>query len=434
MEASFRGLIGRVEVPDLLTFVHLGRRTGVTELERKSQSTRIFFRGGDPIFATSDREGLRIGDVLVRAGKATRKDVERALARQRSAVGHRLGQAFVSAGLLKDEELSACLKVQVSDVIFDTFGWSDGSFAFYDDVAPPPDAVTLEMDIQNLLMEGVRRMDERGRLAEVFPDKDAVLETLANADRLRDNVTLIPEEWQVLFVIDGRRSVGEICQIAGNPDELATLEVLNRLLAGNLIGFASPRASSPDPRQVTAPAGTMLKRAEEAKAAAARKAEAGPRNEPVGQTSPPLPASEANAIDTPETTRPRRVEAGSSSSGIRDLGDASVVVNREAVQYTARTMALWARLDILSEDQALSFALTRDTHSLGRSEKNDIVVLDRAVSTFHARIDRTEAGFKIIDLQSTNGIVVNGAKTPAAVLKPGDEIEIGPVRMRYSED
>lgn len=395
MEASFRGLIGRVEVPDLLTFVNLGRRTGVTELARNEQSTRVFFRMGDPVFATSDKEGLRIGDVLLRAGKITRKDVERCMARHRAAVGHRLGQVLVSEGLLKDEELSAYLKVQVSDVIFDTFGWTEGSFAFYDDVSPPPDACTLEMDIQNLLMEGVRRMDERGRLAEVFPDQDAVMETLANPDRLRDHVTLVPEEWRVLFMVDGRRSLREICQIAGNPDELTTLEILNRLLSGNLIGFASSRKSSTEPSLVTAPAGTAL-----------HKAVPEPKKQPV-------------------------VETG--SSGIRAQGDASVVVSRDAVQYTARTIALWARLDLLSEDQALSFPLTRDTHSLGRSNKNDIVIADPTVSTFHARIDRTGEGFTIVDLQSTNGIVVNGKQVPSAVLEAGDEIEIGPVKLRYSE-
>jgi hypothetical protein len=397
MEASFRGLIARVEVPDLLTFVHLGRRTGVTELERSEQSTRVFFRTGDPVFATSDKEGLRIGDVLVRTGKVTRKELERCIARHRAAAGHRVGQVLIAEGLLKEEELSAYLKVQISDVIFDTFGWTEGSFAFYDDVSPPPDAVTLEMDIQNLLMEGVRRMDERGRLAEVFPDRDAVMEALANADRLRDNVTLTPEEWRVLFMVDGRRSLGEICQIAGNPDELTTLEILNRLLGGNLIGFASHRASSPALR-------------------------------------PPTAAVETKQHKVPtEPKKPPVVGAGSSVSIVRDPGDASVVVSREAVQYTASTIALWARLDLLGEDQVLSFPLTRDTHSLGRSDKNDIVVADRTVSTFHARIDRTNEGFKIFDLQSTNGIVINGKKVPSAVLHAGDEIEIGPVKLRYAE-
>lgn len=43
MQASFQGLIGSVEIPDLFTFVNLGRRTGVAELTRADQATRVFF-------------------------------------------------------------------------------------------------------------------------------------------------------------------------------------------------------------------------------------------------------------------------------------------------------------------------------------------------------------------------------------------------------
>jgi hypothetical protein len=42
------------------------------------------------------------------------------------------------------------------------------------------------MDIQSLLMEGVRRIDERGRLAEVFPDLDAVMAAVCNHDHVRE--------------------------------------------------------------------------------------------------------------------------------------------------------------------------------------------------------------------------------------------------------
>ncbi|MBK5255426.1 MAG: DUF4388 domain-containing protein, partial [Vicinamibacteria bacterium] len=43
MQASFEGQLERVETPDLLTFINQARRTGLLEMERTSQSTRIFF-------------------------------------------------------------------------------------------------------------------------------------------------------------------------------------------------------------------------------------------------------------------------------------------------------------------------------------------------------------------------------------------------------
>jgi len=69
--------------------------------------------------------------------------------------------------------------VQVSEVIFETFEWREGVFTFWDKVPHPTTAVMLEMDLQNLLMEGVRRSDERERLNEVFPDLERVVESVA---------------------------------------------------------------------------------------------------------------------------------------------------------------------------------------------------------------------------------------------------------------
>src|SRR6185503_11464338 len=77
--------------------------------------------------------------------------------------------------------------------------------------------------------------DERGRLSEVFPDLEAIPEVVANPERVKHSVTLTQEEWRVFFLIDGRRSLSEICRLAGSPDELATLQVLHNLLTAKFL-------------------------------------------------------------------------------------------------------------------------------------------------------------------------------------------------------
>lgn len=425
MLASFQGLIGYVEVPDLFTFVNLGRRTGVTELNRPDQSTRVFFQKGNPVFATSDREGLRLGDLLLRLGKISRKDFERVSARYRVG-GPQIGQIFVSEGLITLDELTSHLKVQISEVIFDLFSWNEGTFAFYDDVAPPPDAVTLQMDIQNLLMEGVRRLDERGRLAEVFPDLDAVMDVYGNRESLRDSLTLTPDEWRILFLIDGRRTLREVCQLAGNPDELASLEVMKRLLTSNLIGFSRSHLSTTS-TPALAPAVPMA-------TASAPTSDAAPAL-PMTPAAPALTSSSAADLtalvasalaDPPVESRP--------ASDTRDRSDADVVVSPTAVQYSAQTMALWARLVLKAAGHTRSFPLAMETQTLGRSPNNNIVIGDPVVSTFHARIDRTRDGFNIVDLTSTNGTFLNGKRVATALLKPRDQIQVGSVRLTYLEE
>ena len=80
-----------------------------------------------------------------------------------------MGRLLLAEKLLSEAELASVLKVQVSEVIFDTFAWARASSPSATASARRATAVTLEMDLQNLLMEGVRRIDERARLAECLP-------------------------------------------------------------------------------------------------------------------------------------------------------------------------------------------------------------------------------------------------------------------------
>ena len=128
------------------------------------------------------------------------------------------------------------------------------------------------------------------------------------------------------------------------------------------------------------------------------------------------------------------VEASPASFASRSRSDADVVVTPKAIQYSAQTMALWARLVLKTGAQTRSFPLSMETQTIGRSPKNNIVITDPVVSTFHARIDRARDGFTVVDLTSTNGTFLNGKRIAEALLKPGDEVQVGSVKLSYLEE
>ena len=78
-----------------------------------------------------------------------------------------------------------------------------------------------------------------------------------------------------------------------------------------------------------------------------------------------------------------------------------------------------------------AFALTRPELIIGRVEDNDIVIEHRSVSRNHAKILFDGRTHKIIDLQSANGILVNGEEYAMTDLRKGDLIELGHVRFRF---
>lgn len=67
-----------------------------------------------------------------------------------------------------------------------------------------------------------------------------------------------------------------------------------------------------------------------------------------------------------------------------------------------------------------------DTTTIGRGADCEVVIAERQVSRYHARIERDEHGFVIHDLGSKNGTYVNGVEVrdQPLRLKDGDEIQI----------
>jgi uncharacterized protein DUF4388/FHA domain-containing protein len=404
MHKILEGDLGRLDVPDVLSFLNMGRRTGVLALEKPDQETKLFFRDGNPVFASSTKEDLHLGAMLVRMQKVSGDTIDRALNKPRSG-RWRVGSVLLADKLLTEQELASFLKVQVSEVIFDTFTWREGLFTFWEKVPPPTTAVTLEMDLQNLLMEGSRRLDERSHLSDVFPDLNMSVEATANPERVKHSVTMTPEEWKVYFLVDGRRSLSEICRLAGNPDELATLQILHHLVKAKFVAVVNPPEDE-TPVPAAEPSGVSTSKFHNGKPA---------------QSAPPPGIS----VQFQDGARAPKAEAD----------DTKEIVTPKAVQYMAnRKQVVSSRLVLVTSDGETSFPLTRDAYTIGRHRNNDIVISDPKVSSFHARIDRSVEGYVLVDLKSRNGSYVNGKRIESGLMKTGDEVRMGTARLAYKVD
>jgi pSer/pThr/pTyr-binding forkhead associated (FHA) protein len=69
--------------------------------------------------------------------------------------------------------------------------------------------------------------------------------------------------------------------------------------------------------------------------------------------------------------------------------------------------------------------LTEGTISIGRAEDNDLSIHDTFVSAHHARIFTYQSASYIEDLESTNGIYLNGKKVLKHTLHSGDIVSLG---------
>ncbi len=91
---------------------------------------------------------------------------------------------------------------------------------------------------------------------------------------------------------------------------------------------------------------------------------------------------------------------------------------------------------ILSLDGTLieEYPLSKERMTLGRKAHNDIVINNLAVSSEHAAIITILHDSFLEDLDSTNGLSVNGATVKKHFLQNNDVIEIGKYKLKYLND
>jgi hypothetical protein len=78
------------------------------------------------------------------------------------------------------------------------------------------------------------------------------------------------------------------------------------------------------------------------------------------------------------------------------------------------------------------YSLLKDEISLGRGTENDLVVPHASISRAHARIQRRNGMYQLVDLNSTNGTFLNDQPVHGAVaLDPGSEVRLGEVSFIF---
>jgi hypothetical protein len=101
----------------------------------------------------------------------------------------------------------------------------------------------------------------------------------------------------------------------------------------------------------------------------------------------------------------------------------------ETLELNARSFAYVEVQDELHTRHPIS----GDTFRIGRHADNELMVADASISRFHAEIKHElNSRYVIRDLESLNGVYVNGRKARTAILSNGDLIELGDITLKFT--
>src|SRR5262245_19564770 len=94
---------------------------------------------------------------------------------------------------------------------------------------------------------------------------------------------------------------------------------------------------------------------------------------------------------------------------------------------------LMARLLINDGTTTRTVELTDPTTVAGRSSENKVHIEDKQASRKHFQVEKTDFGYKVVDLESRNGTRVNDRVVNQALLRPGDRIQVGKHTLTFED-
>lgn len=83
--------------------------------------------------------------------------------------------------------------------------------------------------------------------------------------------------------------------------------------------------------------------------------------------------------------------------------------------------------------KGMIFDLGSSETTLGRHDSNNVVLQDLSVSSFHCSIVHDAGRYTLRDLESTNGVKVNGERVTVKPLTSGNLIQVGSVELMFDD-
>src|SRR6266571_1129290 len=175
---AIEGPLRELGIHDVFQLLDLSRKTGVLRVtsDLRHNAGTIYFEDGTIIFAEIRSNPHPLGALLLRTGKITEADLERARdMQQRQGDSRRLGEILVALGALTRRELQRQVRFQIEEVVFEVMSWREGYFSFTEGaVTALPSGAAVRIPTEALMMEGARRIDEWSRVESRGPPRGVV--------------------------------------------------------------------------------------------------------------------------------------------------------------------------------------------------------------------------------------------------------------------
>lgn len=253
-----QGNIRDFSTTQLLNLVNLSRRTGMltiyeavptgekdamdnVKMAAGAERAQVAFNKGKLVYAALKGQDDGLVVVLNKAGKLT--DEQAKLLKSKGNLPDKaLALRLIGAKYVTQSDIVNCVKQHILDVVYNLMSWHEGPFRFDDEVAPGNESILVPIDLENVIVEGARRMRESEELNKVVDDLDAALKFPENPREKYKGIHLSVDEWKVVSYVNPKNTIRQIMKQL-NMSEIEIKRIVYGLHQAGLIEILKKTAT-----------------------------------------------------------------------------------------------------------------------------------------------------------------------------------------------
>lgn len=234
--------------------IYEGVRTGQKDANQREKMTpgkeraRIAFKVGKLIAAALSGQDSSLVAVLNKAGKLSNEQAKIIRQRAKDVSDKAVALLLINADYVSKVDVVNAIQQHTLDVVYNLLSWREGPFYFEDNALPGSDRILVPIDLENIIMEGSRQVEEIDQLTAHLPNLDLALRFPDNAREKFKGMHLSVEEWRIVSFINGKNTIRQIAR-ANNMSEVQIRRIIYGLEQAGLIQIMKP-----EPTKVAKPA------------------------------------------------------------------------------------------------------------------------------------------------------------------------------------
>jgi len=246
VKMALKGNLRDFSLTQLLNLIHLAKKSGTLFLEDSKSKAWLAFREGKLAYAKYGDEDNSLAAILYNARKLNANQFRAIQERGNSMNDKELGLLLVNAGYVSQQEVLASLQDYLMTIVQRLYSWMEGVFYFDSDRLPPSDKINLRLNLENLIIEGARRLKEVEQLQDEIPSLDIALKFRDRPDANVRDLRLSKEEWRVVSFINPKNSLKQIAQ-ALKMNDIEIRRVAYGLVQAGVVEMVRPEKTLPRP-------------------------------------------------------------------------------------------------------------------------------------------------------------------------------------------